>query len=174
MLSILCSERIVGQTTVGLKKTAKGFTLIEMMITIVIIGILVAVGLPSYTRHTQKGYRTDVQGALMAFAQAMERHYTTNGSYLGADGGTSAITSDTAPTIFPSQAPLDGVSKKYNLRVREASATSYTLVAIPITGELMDDDGTIGIRHTGLRGWDKTGGDQPFASASNQCWKEQC
>lgn len=151
-----------------------GFTLVELMITVVIIGILVVIGVPSYTRHVQKGYRTDAQGALMAFAQAMERHYTTSGSYLGADGGTSAITSDTAPAIFPAQAPIDGADKKYNLRIREASATSYSLVAVPIDGELMDSDGTVGIRHTGLRGWDKDGGDDPFTGAANQCWKEQC
>jgi type IV pilus assembly protein PilE len=68
---------------------AAGFTLIEMMIAVVIVGILLAVGLPAYQNSVQKGRRSDAISALLDAANRQEQHmldrntYTTDMTELG-------------------------------------------------------------------------------------------
>ena len=69
-------------------KLQRGFTLIELMIVIVVIGVLVAIGLPSYNNSVTRSVRADAQSALMGFAQAMERHFQQNYSYEAAATGS--------------------------------------------------------------------------------------
>jgi prepilin-type N-terminal cleavage/methylation domain-containing protein len=89
-----------------------GFTLIELMIVVVVIGILAAIAYPSYQEHVRKARRADAQTALLELAQFMERHYTANGKYL-----TSA---NAAPTLPFSEAPKDGTGKYYDLSFASA------------------------------------------------------
>lgn len=133
-----------------------GFTLIELMIVVAIIGILAAIAYPSYQSYVEKTRRTDAQGALMSFANAMERYYTQNNTYIGADGGNAAISNTlTAPAsaVFASQSPMDG-TPFYNLRIYNLTANSYELRAVPITGSAQASDGFIQLLSTGQRGWD--------------------
>lgn len=62
-------------------KKQKGFTLVELMITVAIVAILVAVAYPSYTSSVNKGRRADAQNALLNFAALQERFYSDRGSY---------------------------------------------------------------------------------------------
>lgn len=154
----------------------RGFSLVELLVVVAIVAILAAVAMPSYNSHVTKGYRSDAMGALVGFAQAMERHYTTQGTYLGAESGgdgVTPVTSDTAPDVFPTQAPIDGSEKYYNLFISAADATSYTITAKPITGKRMENDGVIGLTSTGLRGWSRDGDDDAFESGET-CWEESC
>lgn len=150
----------------------RGFTLIELIIVVAIVAILTAVALPSYFSHVSKGYRQDAMGALVVFAQAMERFYTVNGTYIGADGGTAAVTSNKAPAMFPTKAPLDGSKKLYNLYISASTATSYTIIASPISGERMASDGVISLTSTGLRGWDSD--NNGSVDTDEQCWELEC
>ena len=79
----------------------KGFTLIELMIAVAIVGILAGIAYPSYQDSVRKSRRADAKGALLGFANAMERYFTENNSYLGAGagGGNTGI----RPNYFFSQ-----------------------------------------------------------------------
>lgn len=60
-----------------------GFTLIELMITVAIVGILAAIAYPSYQEQVRKGRRADAMAQLVTLAQAYERYYTSNNTYVG-------------------------------------------------------------------------------------------
>jgi type IV pilus assembly protein PilE len=122
-----------------------GFTLVELMVTVAIIGILAMVAVPQYSSYVDKTRRKDAQGALMAFANAMERFWTENRTYVGATVGDAGI--------FPAEAPLDSVPKVYNLSIQSASASAFTLRATPKNA--MDGDGYLEITNTGEKHWDK-------------------
>jgi type IV pilus assembly protein PilE len=69
-----------------MKYSARGMTLIELMIVVAILGIIVAIGYPSYQDHVKKARRTEGMGELLELADRMERHYSDTGSYDQTDG----------------------------------------------------------------------------------------
>lgn len=150
-------------------KKQRGFTLIELMIVVAIVGILAGIAWPSYQEHVRTTRRADAQGALMGLAQAMERHYTENGTYKKAAAGDK----DTgAPGIFPTQAPLDGGAKFYNLLiVKPTDGTTYTLQAKPIAGSGQASDGILQLNSAGQKAWDR--GNDGIGTDDN-CWKKTC
>lgn len=121
---------------------------------VAIIGILLAIGLPSYQNSVTRANRADVQATLLNFAQAMERHFNQNYSYEAAASG-GADTGAPLPSVFPSQSPLDGGNPMYNLTVFAADRTSFTVQATPISGGRQDGDGLLTLDSLGQRGWDK-------------------
>lgn len=100
-----------------------GFTLIELMITVAIIGILVAVALPSYRAYIERGQRANAKTVLLEAAQLMERYRSSNFKYLAADGSIPPL----PPNLKVS--PSDG-TKRYDIALL-ADTTSFTLTATP-------------------------------------------
>ena len=62
-------------------KRASGFTLIELMITVAIIAIIVAIALPNYRSYTLRSHRADAQAALLDMAARQERFLAQNNTY---------------------------------------------------------------------------------------------
>lgn len=68
-----------------------GFTLIELMITVAIVGILAAIAYPSYQDSVRKGKRAEGRTALIDFMQQQERYLTQTGSYLEVTPGQTGV-----------------------------------------------------------------------------------
>jgi type IV pilus assembly protein PilE len=69
-----------------MRRSNRGFTLIEIMIVIAIIGIVLTIAAPSLTEYVKKGRRTEVAGLLSEQAQILERFYSKNNVYTGITG----------------------------------------------------------------------------------------
>lgn len=128
---------------------AKGFTLVELMIVVAVVAILAALAYPSYSDSTKKARRSDAQAALVGLSGALERYYTENNTYegAGAAGGNTG-----APTIYATEAPLDGATKYYDLSIQSASATAFEVRAVPKGAQA--GDGYLSLNSVGVRVWD--------------------
>lgn len=117
------------------KKMQRGFTLIEFIITIVIIGILARIAYPAYTESVNRAKRAQAQTAIVSLAQAMERNFTKNNTY--ASAAANVLVSTGAGAIFPPNVPATG-SAFYTLSLSNLTATGYTITATR-TGVMVND-----------------------------------
>lgn len=144
-----------------------GFTLIELMIVVAILGVLAAVGYPLYAEQVKKARRTDAQGALYALANAMEQHAAINSDTGYANAGSGGNSGTPLASVFPhTEAPLDGNDKYYDLTLvvtlTGSYGTAYTLTATPKGKQAGDACGNFSLTSAGVR--------SVSGSASN-CWK---
>jgi type IV pilus assembly protein PilE len=137
---------------------APGFSLIELMTVLLIIGLLAAVAWPSYQSHVRRGHRVQAQAALLEAQHFMERHYGAHGRYV-LDSG-AAPTLPARLQVLPAQGPV-----RYRLRLEAVQAGSFSLRADP-EGVMADDPcGSLLLASTGARSRTGTG------LSVAQCWQ---
>ena len=108
-----------------------GFTLIEMMIVVSIIGILSAIALPAYSDHVKKARRADAQQMLLQNAALLERQYSRQGQYPAAFNVTAL--------------------EFYRFSYSKGSNSAFTLTAAPTGDQSSDSCGTLTINHQGVK-----------------------
>ena len=127
-----------------------GFTLVELMITVVIIGILAAIAYPSYTQYVQRANRAEARSILLENAQILERNFTTANRYDLDSGGVN-------PPVIIATSPKSGTigAIKYKIAAGGygvAPAQTFTLSAVPAGSMTGDACGTITLTNAGLQG----------------------
>jgi type IV pilus assembly protein PilE len=130
-----------------------GFTLIEVMIVVVIIGILAAIAIPSYTNYVTRTNRAAARSCMLEFAQFMERRYTSQQNY---DVGA-------APVLG---CQTDGnLNTRYTITVDTLAQNTYRVVATPVGAQITSDTacGTLTLDQAGTR-------TESGASDVAQCW----
>ena len=139
----------------------KGFTLIEMMVVVAIVGILASIAFPSYQNVVAKSRRQDAMDVLTGLASALERYKTVNNTYVGASLGGDA-------PIYPAHSPIGSGTKYYDLVINHIDASSFTIQADPISGSSQEGDGLIELASTNQRGWDED--DSGGIDSSEHVW----
>jgi type IV pilus assembly protein PilE len=121
-----------------MKQVSKGFTLIELMIVVAVIGLLSAIAYPTYMNYVRKTHRAEIAQLLTETAQNMERYYSRAGRYSTLDGVTEPV----IPTG----------NAWYNVNIVRDVQT-FTLTAQPVNNTMMATDvcGSFQLKNTGER-----------------------
>lgn len=156
---------------IGLPSTAElsrldlnqqGFTLIEIMIVVAIIGILAAIAYPSYQGYVERTNRADMMAEMQQIASRIESNKTNYkrydrvplssifSSHLATDGSVSFPSSGTALyTVTIGTGILGGESWSTSTNI--LGGRDWTIRAIPVSGQRMANDGTLTLSSAGRK-----------------------
>jgi len=123
-----------------MKKQDSGFTLIEMMVTVAIVGILAAIAFPAYGRYLVRGNRSAAEGYMLSLAEAQAQYFADARSY----------TTDPAALNLP--VPQQ-VAANYSITIDAPAGPppTFTVTAAPLPGSRQVADGILTINSSGAR-----------------------
>lgn len=131
--------------------STRGFTLLEVLVTVVIVGILALIAYPSYLSQVQKSRRAEGKSAVLAAAVQMERYFTERNTYATATLGVNGV--------YPGQTEHG----YYSLALSGLGVNDYTLTAVPAGIQAGDPCGNLTYTAQGVKG-------VSGPKAVDECW----
>lgn len=144
-------------------RPAQGFTLIELMIVVVILGILSAIALPTYTEYVKRSSRGDAQAVLRESSTYMQRFYSANNRYDRSVAGNPPTLPDNLAHAPAGTSDADQI--RYDITIEDLTATEFTLKATPTGSMAGDECGTFTLTQDGIQGLEDN------AKEVAECWR---
>lgn len=130
------------------RKGPRGFSLVELMVTVAILGIVAGVAVPSYVEHVRKGKRADAQQYMMALAQLNQQRFLDQRSYTDNLSSLLAVPASVSPNYTVAITTADGPPR------------SFSITATPTGDQLKDSCGTLTLTSANVKS----------SSSGTKCW----
>lgn len=148
-------------------KKNKGFSLVELMIVLVVMGIIVSFAYPSYTNQVRKSKRADAHVALNEVVQRLESYFMRHYEYPTGAKGDASYSQLLTGLGYPSTGIISSEGH-YEIEI-DSKKTIYTVTAKPVAASSQQQDKLcfiMEIKHTGQR----SAKNDSQVNTTNECW----